>query len=204
MKQSKSLGINYDILSKESVEFLFQIRSSLMHENMNEQSEDEYRQTSKMKSVPAQIREIFQRIITSKSIQLQNSGSNKRQNSNVEVMDFDQMLEILYIGLGIHYPSTKSQEELKYLMCLDLKYLEMVMLVKFDKVMQDLDYISIDLLRQAQEKSMNEQRKMNLNHLRQKRDKLLSNLKIIQAKRAAKNNEQIQESIYGSGQMQEF
>ena len=119
-------------------------------------------------------------------------------------MDFDQMLEILYIGLGIHYPSTKSQEELKYLMCLDLKYLEMVMLVKFDKVMQDLDYISIDLLRQAQEKSMNEQRKMNLNHLRQKRDKLLSNLKIIQAKRAAKNNEQIQESIYGSGQMQEF
>ena len=68
MKQSKSLGINYDILSKESVEFLFQIRSSLMHENMNEQSEDEYRQTSKMKSVPAQIREIFQRIITSKSI----------------------------------------------------------------------------------------------------------------------------------------
>lgn len=43
-----------------------------MHENMNEQSEDEYRQSSKMKSVPSQIREIFQRIITSKSIQLQN------------------------------------------------------------------------------------------------------------------------------------
>jgi len=33
MQQSKSLGINYDILSKESVEFLFQIRSSLMHDN---------------------------------------------------------------------------------------------------------------------------------------------------------------------------
>ena len=33
MQQSKSLGINYDILSKAGVEFLFQIRSSLMHDN---------------------------------------------------------------------------------------------------------------------------------------------------------------------------
>jgi hypothetical protein len=43
MQQSKSLGINYDILSKESVEFLFQIRSSLMHDNnnINENSADE-------------------------------------------------------------------------------------------------------------------------------------------------------------------
>lgn len=32
-------------------------------------------------------------------------------------------------------------------MCLDFKYLEMVMLTKLDKIMQDLDYISIDLLR---------------------------------------------------------
>lgn len=42
MEQSKGFGIHYDILSKESVEFLFQIRSSLMHENrLNEDSEDE-------------------------------------------------------------------------------------------------------------------------------------------------------------------
>ena len=34
-------------------------------------------------------------------------------------------------------------------MSLDFKYLEMVKLVKFDKIMHDLDYISIDLLRQA-------------------------------------------------------
>jgi len=56
-------------------------------------------------------------------------------------------------------------------MCLDFKYLEMVMLVKFDKIMHDLDYISIDLLRQAQDHSMDEQRKMNLNQLRRLRDK---------------------------------
>jgi len=42
MKQSVSLGINYGILSKESVEFLFQIRSSLMQDNnINENSGDE-------------------------------------------------------------------------------------------------------------------------------------------------------------------
>jgi hypothetical protein len=46
MKQSKSLGIHYDLLSKESVEFLFKIRSSLMHEQIsqgmiNENSEDD-------------------------------------------------------------------------------------------------------------------------------------------------------------------
>ena len=44
MQQSKSLGINYNVLSKESVEFLFQIRSSLMHDNnqnINENSADE-------------------------------------------------------------------------------------------------------------------------------------------------------------------
>lgn len=51
--------------------------------------------------------------------------------------------------MRIQYPSNKAQEELKYLFCLDFKYLEMIMLVKFDKVMHDLDYISIDLLRQA-------------------------------------------------------
>jgi hypothetical protein len=62
-------------------------------------------------------------------------------------MDFDQMTEILSLRLGIRVPSIRSQEEIKFLMCLDFKYLEMVMLIKFDKIMQDLDYISIDLLR---------------------------------------------------------
>jgi len=75
MQQSKSLGINYDILSKVAVEFLFQIRSSLMHdknENINENSADEEENfgtpgrggsEGKAKDVPAHIREIFSRII---------------------------------------------------------------------------------------------------------------------------------------------
>ena len=41
-------------------------------------------------------------------------------------------------------------------MCLDFKYLEMVMLPKFDKIMHDLDYISIDLLRQAMDHHIDE------------------------------------------------
>lgn len=55
MEQSKGFGIHYDILSKESVEFLFQIRSSLMHENkINEDSEEEeYDHAKEQKSVPA-------------------------------------------------------------------------------------------------------------------------------------------------------
>lgn len=57
------------------------------------------------------------------------------------------MLDVLKVKLGIKLPSNRAQDELKYLMCIDFKYLEMVMLVKFDKVMHDLDYISIDLLR---------------------------------------------------------
>ena len=69
-------------------------------------------------------------------------------------MDFDHMLDILFMRLGIPCPGGKAQEELKYLMCLDFKYLEMVMLIKFDKIMHDLDYISIDLLRQAQDSSL--------------------------------------------------
>jgi uncharacterized protein (DUF1786 family) len=68
-------------------------------------------------------------------------------SQNVEVMDFEQMLDILFMRMGIRCPSNRSQEELKYLLCIDFKYMEMVMLVKFDKVMHDLDYISIDLLR---------------------------------------------------------
>jgi hypothetical protein len=39
-------------------------------------------------------------------------------------MDFEQMLDILMLRLGIQFPSIKSQEELKYLVCLDFKYLE--------------------------------------------------------------------------------
>ena len=33
LEESKGIGIHYEILSKESVEFLFQIRSQLMHEH---------------------------------------------------------------------------------------------------------------------------------------------------------------------------
>ena len=71
-------------------------------------------------------------------------------------MDFEAMLDVIKNKMGINYPSYKTQEELKFLLCLDFKYLEMVMLVKFDKVMHDLDYISIDLLRQAQDHSLDE------------------------------------------------
>lgn len=62
-------------------------------------------------------------------------------------MDFEQMLDTVRVRLGIQHPLPRAQEELKYLMCLDYKYLEMVMLIKLDKIMQDIDYISIDLLR---------------------------------------------------------
>ena len=75
MQQSKSLGINYDILSRGAVDFLFQVRSSLMHDqnqNINENSADEEENfgtpgrggsEAKQKDVPAHIREIFSRII---------------------------------------------------------------------------------------------------------------------------------------------
>lgn len=70
MQQSKSLGLNYDILGQESVEFLFQIRSSLMHYsnvNINENSADEEevynnlqgQSPKKQKSVPQYLRLIF-------------------------------------------------------------------------------------------------------------------------------------------------
>lgn len=62
-------------------------------------------------------------------------------------------------------------------MCLDFKYLEMVMLIKFDKIMHDLDYISIDLLRQAQDKSLDKQRKKALDGLKKVREDQLSSLK---------------------------
>jgi hypothetical protein len=82
-------------------------------------------------------------VIQRKSIQLRRDG----KGTQVEVMDFEQMIDVLAVRLGIPTPGSKSQEELKFLMCLDFKYLEMVMLTKLDKIMQDLDYISIDLLR---------------------------------------------------------
>ena len=131
----------------------------------------------KNKSVPSHIREIFSRIIQKKTIQLKNSGS--KSGSKVEVMDFDLMLDILFMRMGINCPSNKSQEELKFLMCLDFKYLEMVMLVKFDKIMHDLDYISIDLLRQAQDPNMDRKRKQTLEHLKKIRDEQLSILKVM-------------------------
>ena len=46
----------------------------------------------------------------------------------------------------------------------------MVKLVKFDKIMHDLDYISIDLLRQAQDQNQEKHRKAALDKLKKKRD----------------------------------
>ena len=204
MQQSKSLGINYDILGRESVEFLFQVRSSLMYDNnqnINENSADEdedeasdpnfavRRRTKKPKSVPTHIREIFDRIVQKKSIQLNKKQRQQRQGkgpaTQVEVMDFDQMIDILNMRLSIPSPSVQSQEELKYLMCLDFKYLEMVMLIKLDKIMQDLDYISIDLLRQAQDRDMEQSRQMAISGLRKMREEQLGVLKNWQASKPA-------------------
>ena len=90
------------------------------------------------------------------------------------------MLDILFMKMGIHCPRPQPQEELKYLMCLDYKYLEMVMLVKFDKVMHDLDYISIDLFRQAQDKSQAKARKQALEILKRTREQQMAKLKQIE------------------------
>lgn len=80
------------------------------------------------------------------------------------------MVDVLAVRLGIPTPGPKSQEELKFLMCLDFKYLEMVMLTKLDKIMQDLDYISIDLLRHTQDKDMEHSRQMAISELRRIRE----------------------------------
>jgi len=108
----------------------------------------------------------------------------------VEVIDFDQMLDALSRRLGTQYPDAKAQEELKYLMCLDFKYLEMVKLSKFDQIMHDLDYISIDLLRQAQDRSLDKQRQRALGNLKQIRESQLSKLKRLQAKKSAMHKAQ--------------
>ena len=128
------------------------------------------------------IRSIFARIITKKKISL---GKGKGKQQKIEVIDFDQMIDILFMRLGIHCPNVNSQEELKYLMCLDLKYLEMVKLIKFDQIMHDLDYISIDLLRQAQDPNMEKARDKALSKLKRTRDTQLNNLKKLQAEKSA-------------------
>lgn len=94
------------------------------------------------------------------------------------------MMEVLFadifkpsMGYAVRYPGGKAQEELKYLMCLDFKYLELVMLPKFDKIMHDLDYISIDLLRQSQDGSSEKQRKKNLDRLKAQREEQMKSLK---------------------------
>ena len=96
------------MLGKESVEFLFQLRSSLMYDNqnINENSADEDElepgdvnfgaggRSKKPKSVPTHVREIFNRIIQNKNIQLNNARQAQQRgkrpaSTQVEVMDFD-------------------------------------------------------------------------------------------------------------------
>lgn len=61
-------------------------------------------------------------------------------------------------------------------MCLDFKYLETIKLIKFDKIMNDLDYISIDLLRKASDASLSQNRQNTLARLKQMREEQLSSL----------------------------
>ena len=57
--------------------------------------------------------------------------------------------------------------------------------IKLDKIMQDLDYISIDLLRQAQDKEMEQSRQMAISGLRKMREEQLGVLKAWQASKPA-------------------
>lgn len=52
MEQSKNLGINYEILSKESVEYLFQIRSSLMTSEDGDSNNEDDSPNKYQRSVP--------------------------------------------------------------------------------------------------------------------------------------------------------
>ena len=54
----------------------------------------------------------------------------------------------------------------------------MVMLTKLDKIMQDLDYISIDLLRHTQDKDMEQSRQMAISELRRIREEQLGKFKM--------------------------
>ena len=78
-------------------------------------------------------------------------------------------------------------------MCLDFKYLEKVMLIKFDKIMHDLDYISIDLLRQAQDTSLDKSRKAALERLKKIREEQLSYIQEVQ---------RVKPQIYGTSSQQ--
>ena len=57
--------------------------------------------------------------------------------------------------------------------------------------MHDLDYISIDLLRQAQETNLDKQRRLALDNLKLTRETQLSKLKRLQAKKSAMNKGQL-------------
>ena len=78
---------------------------------------------------------------------------------------------------GIDAPSTQAQEELKYLICLDYKYLEMLMLIKLTKIMQDLEFTGHDLRRKAKDPGMESVREIALAELRQARQAHLSQYK---------------------------
>ena len=90
--------------------------------NINENSADEeevynnlqgQQSPKKQKTVPQYLRLIFRQIIQKKNIAL--SKSNKNMSSVVEVMDFDQMMEVLFsdifktqMGYAIRCPGAKA------------------------------------------------------------------------------------------------
>jgi len=60
--------------------------------------------------------------------------------------------------------------------------------------MHDLDYISIDLLRQAQDHNLDKQRRLALDNLKLTRETQLSKLKRLQAKKSKMNKGQLTSS----------
>lgn len=92
----------------------------------------------------------------------------------IEVLDFTQLLDHVKVQCGIRPPSASSQEELKYLICLDFKYLEILMMIKLCKIMQDIEFIGYDLLRKAKDPEMDKERQLALDQLRYLRQEHLS------------------------------
>eukprot|EP00347_Sterkiella_histriomuscorum_P013870 403363052 len=128
--KSVQQGIRYDLINQEILQFLQHVKQITV---------DIEETGVKGKSLTG---EILQKVLINQKI-----VSGQGRESTVLVVDFETMLDHLFMKFSIRCPPMKVQYDLRMLLSLDQRYPDMVLVNKLNKILTDLDQIQVNILK---------------------------------------------------------
>ncbi|CDW75229.1 UNKNOWN [Stylonychia lemnae] len=129
-QKSLQQGYRYDLINKDILDFFQHIKT------LTQDNEEEQRQGKSLTN------EILKKVIKNQTIQNKDGKQLK-----VQIVNFDDMLDHLFMAFTIRCPPMKVQFDLRQMLCIDPGLPDIILIKKLEKIIDDLDLNQANLLR---------------------------------------------------------